>query len=96
MNGKAMGTHRGGYDPFSFDITSALTPNGAQQLEVEVTDLTDTSTIPRGKQVLNPEGIFYTCSSGIWQTAWLEPVAENHIDSLLISTSISPAERASA
>lgn len=86
VNGKLLGDHRGGYDPFSFDITSALKPSGTQTVEVVVTDPTDTGTQPRGKQVLNPEGIFYTPTSGIWQTVWLEPVPEKHIKGLSIVT----------
>src|SRR6185437_17025736 len=58
VNGKPAGTHEGGYDPFTFDITSALKPSGPQELVVAVTDPTDTAMIPRGKQVLEPSGIW--------------------------------------
>ena len=92
VNGKAVGIHRGGYDPFTFDITPQLKGSGPQELQVDVTDPTDTGTQPRGKQVLNPQGIFYTSTSGIWQTVWLEPVAEHHIKGLEIQTSAFPAE----
>ena len=74
VNGKEVGTHRGGYDPFSFDITSALRADGEQELIVVVHDPTDSGTQPRGKQVQKPGGIWYTPTSGIWQTVWLEPV----------------------
>lgn len=84
VNGRGAGTHRGGYDAFSFDITDLLSPTGPQQLTVAVTDPTDTGTQPRGKQVMEPGGIWYTPSSGIWQTVWLEPVPEVRIERLRI------------
>jgi hypothetical protein len=82
VNGKELGVHRGGYDAFSIDITAALKVGGAQDLTVEVFDPTDLGGQPRGKQTLSPGGIMYTPTSGIWQTVWLEPVAEAHIESL--------------
>jgi len=82
VNGKEVGVHRGGYDAFSFDITAALKMDGAQEITVAVFDPTDDAGHPRGKQTLHPGGIMYTPTSGIWQTVWLEPVAEAHIDSL--------------
>ncbi|MDR1342778.1 MAG: beta-galactosidase [Prevotellaceae bacterium] len=81
VNNIKIGTHKGGYTPFSFDITPYLT-QGEQKLVVKVWDPTDDSYQPRGKQVNNPEGIWYTPVSGIWQTVWLEPVAKKHIASL--------------
>ena len=83
VNGKQVGQHRGGYDPFSFDVTSALTPEGMQEIIVGVYDPTDQGDQPRGKQVLNPRGIWYTPVTGIWQTVWLEPVAVDHITELI-------------
>ncbi len=82
VNGKAVGTHEGGYDPFTFDITDALKPGARQELAVAVWDPTDTGLQPRGKQVLNPNGIWYTAVTGIWQTVWLEPVPAAYIRSL--------------
>ena len=82
VNGRELGVHRGGYDPFSFDITAALKQEGAQELTVEVFDPTNEGGYPRGKQTLSPGGIMYTPTSGIWQTVWLEPVAEAHIESI--------------
>ncbi len=79
VNGKEVGTHTGGYDGFSFDITDFLTQKGEQTLVVEVTDPTDSNYIPRGKQVRKPGGIFYTSTTGIWQTVWLEPVPMEYI-----------------
>ena len=83
VNGKKVGEHAGGHDPFTFDITDAI-HKGDNELVVAVTDPTDTGTQPRGKQVLKPHGIFYTAVTGIWQTVWLEPVPEKHIESLKI------------
>jgi hypothetical protein len=84
VNGKELGTHRGGYDGFSFDVTDALTPSGPQELTVEVFDPTDSGQQPHGKQVLKPGGIMYTPTSGIWQTVWLEPVPAGYISGLHI------------
>ena len=83
VNDIKVGSHTGGFVPFSFDVTTAL--NGkANKLTVKVWDPTDKSYQPRGKQVSNPSGIWYTPVSGIWQTVWLEPVAEKHINNLRI------------
>jgi hypothetical protein len=84
VNGTALGAHRGGYDPFSFDITDALRPSGSQEIVVAVWDPSDRGYQPRGKQVTNPEGIWYTSVTGIWQTVWLEPVPAVRIDRLEI------------
>ncbi len=81
VNDRELGVHRGGYDGFSLDITQALKPEGSQVIVVAVQDPTEADQ-PRGKQSRKPEGIFYTPSSGIWQTVWLEPVAEVCIDNL--------------
>lgn len=74
VNGIKVGSHTGGYTPFSVDITSALRKSGRQTLLVKVTDATDNGYQPRGKQVEAPHGIWYTPVTGIWQTVWLEPV----------------------
>ncbi|MFT5239367.1 MAG: hypothetical protein ACI9OU_001835 [Candidatus Promineifilaceae bacterium] len=84
VNGTALGTHRGGYDAFSFDITDALTADGEQELVVEVFDPTNAGGQARGKQTLTPKSIMYTATSGIWQTVWLEPVPEAHVESLTL------------
>lgn len=91
VNGREIGTHRGGYDAFHFDITDALTPSGPQELLVAVYDPTDAGAQPRGKQVRKPEGIWYTPSTGIWQTVWLEPVPATHIERLEIVPEMDPA-----
>jgi len=79
VNGRSVGSHRGGYDPFTFDITDALRPTGDQELVVSVWDPTDAGEQPRGKQVRRPHGILYTSVTGIWQTVWLEPVPAAYI-----------------
>ncbi|MFT3739942.1 MAG: glycoside hydrolase family 2 TIM barrel-domain containing protein [Breznakibacter sp.] len=81
LNDVKIGSHTGGYTPFCFDITPYLKP-GAQKLVVKVWDGTDEGFQPRGKQVNNPDGIWYTPVSGIWQTVWLEPVNKKHIAAL--------------
>ncbi|WNO52904.1 glycoside hydrolase family 2 protein [Stakelama saccharophila] len=78
VNGSVVGSHKGGFDTFGFDITRYLKP-GENELVVQVTDPTSAGTQPRGKQILDPAGIWYTAVSGIWQTVWLEPVPELHI-----------------
>jgi hypothetical protein len=84
VNGKQAGDHRGGYDPISLDITDALKKDGENEVIVSVWDPSDAEFQPRGKQIRNPHGIWYTPTTGIWQTVWLEPVAETHIRSLKI------------
>ena len=80
LNGKDLGTHRGGYDAFTLDATDALKPAGDQELVVTVFDPTSSGGQPRGKQVNKPGGIMYTPTTGIWQTVWLEPVPAGRID----------------
>lgn len=81
INGRAAGFHQGGYDAFSFDITRDVQWNSTNELLVAVKDPTEADQ-PRGKQSRKPEGIFYTPSSGIWQTVWLEPVPSVRITEL--------------
>lgn len=81
-NGVLLGEHRGGYDSFTFEITGALRAQGPQWITVRAWDPTDVGDQPRGKQVLEPRGIFYTAVTGIWQTVWLEVVPEAHITNL--------------
>lgn len=78
VNGRSVGSHSGGYDAFSFDITDALQA-GANEVIVGVSAPVDSTGIPIGKQRLQPGGIFYTAASGIWQTVWLEPTNAAHI-----------------
>ncbi len=88
VNGHRVGEHRGGYDPFTFDITSDLAANGKQEITVGVWDPTDRGQQPRGKQVLHPHSIWYSAVTGIWQTVWLEPVRAAHLDTLLATPDI--------
>jgi len=81
VNGKKAGTHQGGYDPFSFDITTLLNKKGEQQIALRVWDPSDEGPQPRGKQVNKPAGIWYTPVTGIWQTVWLEAVPKTYIAS---------------
>ncbi len=81
IDGKEAGTHRGGYDPFSFDITDLLQNNRQHELLVKIWDPADKGPQPRGKQVSTPGGIWYTPSTGIWQTVWIEPVNESYVRS---------------
>ena len=81
LNGKELNTHKGGYDPFYFDITNYL-KKGQQELVVKVWDPADAGPQPRGKQVKNPNGIWYTPVTGIWQTVWLETVNVSHIENI--------------
>jgi len=81
VNGNRVGQHRGGYDPFSFDITDYLTDNG-NQLHVCVWNATENQSQSIGKQIM-PENR-YQPTGGIWQTVWLEPVTDNAIQSIRI------------
>jgi len=91
VNGQLVGTHRGGYDPFQFDISPAV-KEGKQELLVAVWDPTDKGYQPRGKQVQNPQGIWYTAVTGIWGTVWLEPVSQVFIDRLQITPDVDRRE----
>lgn len=84
VNGKLVGEHKGGYDPFSFDITAALSDDKQQTITVSVWDRTDKANYPRGKQKNQPGGIFYTPVTGIWQTVWMETVNASRIDRIKI------------
>ncbi|MHA4844229.1 glycoside hydrolase family 2 protein [Flavitalea antarctica] len=79
VNGKKAGTHQGGYDPFSFDISSLVTKSGPQKIAVRVWDPSDNGPQPRGKQINRPHSIWYTPVTGIWQTVWLESVPKTYI-----------------
>jgi hypothetical protein len=80
VNGASVGEHQGGYDPFTIDITSALTGNSVQDIALRVSDPTDLLGYPRGKQTFYPGGIMYTATTGIWQTVWLEAVPPTYIE----------------
>ncbi|MEV7085235.1 PA14 domain-containing protein [Streptomyces sp. NPDC093085] len=95
VNGVKVTEHKGGYDRFTADVTDALKPGRTQELIVGVYDPTDSrdgENPPIGKQRLDPSGIWYTPSSGIWQTVWMEPVAADHIGSLKLTPDV-PGEK---
>ena len=85
VNGHLAGGHRGGYWPFTLDITDLLNGTGRNSLWVAVQDPTGHSTQARGKQTLKPGGMFYPAQSGIWQTVWLERVPDNYIQTLTVT-----------
>jgi beta-galactosidase/beta-glucuronidase len=85
VNGRLVGEHEGGHTPFGADATAALNPDGSPNtLVVRACDPGADPTIPRGKQDWHerPSHIFYTRTTGIWQTVWLEVVDELHVDGL--------------
>ena len=88
INDVYVGSHQGGYDPFSFDITSQLNNKKKQKVVVKVWDPTDEGYQPRGKQTINPHGIWYTAVTGIWQTVWIEPVNSNYIKTVNIVSNV--------
>lgn len=87
INKELVGKHTGGYCEFSFDITDYLT-DGENILTVCVYDPTESGWQQRGKQDNHPHGFWYTATSGIWQTVWLEGVDENHISSFKLTPDV--------
>ena len=89
VNGQAVGEHRGGYDPFTLEISSAVRPDADNELTVAVFDPGIAGYQPDGKQnyrkFIKPGGIAYTASSGIWQTVWMEAVPASYIEGLRIT-----------
>ncbi|SDP94392.1 Glycosyl hydrolases family 2, TIM barrel domain [Actinopolyspora xinjiangensis] len=85
VNGERVGSHRGGYTSFTLDVTDALRPGSRQQVTVAAEDINERGEHPIGKQTDTPGGIFYTGSSGIWQTVWIEPVSRTHLTELNIT-----------
>lgn len=81
INGTKVGSHEGGYDLFSINITPFLLKGKKQDIVIKVWDPTDDGPQPRGKQVKTPEGIWYTPVTGIWQTVWIEQVPMAYIQS---------------
>ena len=90
INKKEVGSHIGGYCPFTIDITDALT-DGENELVVRVYDPTDEGWQNRGKQASESHGFWYTSTSGIWQTVWIEAVAESYIESYKVTPDIDNA-----
>jgi len=87
VNDIKVGSHTGGYTPFSFDITPVLV-KANNKITVKVWDPSDHGYQPRGKQIHNPHGIWYTPVSGIWQTVWLESVPQHYITNVRTTTDI--------
>ena len=85
INQTCAGSHKGGYLPFSVDITEMLPTKNEFDLLVRIHDVSDASYHSRGKQTLNPGGMFYTAISGLWQTVWMEAVHIQHIRHLRIT-----------
>lgn len=96
INDVKLGSHKGGYTSFSFDITSLLRSEGVQKITVRVWDPTDHGYQARGKQVTKPEGIWYTAVTGIWQTVWVEPVGESFITGVRTTPNVDRASAAIA
>ncbi|MBQ5816240.1 MAG: glycoside hydrolase family 2, partial [Oscillospiraceae bacterium] len=90
LNGEYIGSHSGGYAPFSFDVTDALKEQNT--LIVKVADELSKQVFPYGKQTKRRGGMWYTRVSGIWQTVWLESVSKKHVTSLKVDTSLIGAE----
>lgn len=88
VNGQYAGVHTGGYTPFSFNITKFLNKSARQKIRVKVLDTTDNGYQPRGKQSISNSIIWYTPVTGIWQTVWLEPVAQAHIANYCVTADI--------
>lgn len=88
VDGEFAGEHKGGYAPFTFDITDLLKKGRKHSLKVKVLDATDKSWQPRGKQILEPYGVWYTAVTGIWQTVWMEAVPASHVKSYLATSDI--------
>ena len=92
VDGTFAGEHKGGYAPFSFDITDLLAKGRRHTLKLKVIDATNKSWQPRGKQILEPYGVWYTAVTGIWQTVWMEPVPAAHVKSYLADSDIDRGE----
>lgn len=88
LNGEKVGEHEGGFDPFTFNITSKLKAQGSNELVVQVFDPSSAGGQPYGKQHTSPGGIFYTPATGIWQTVWLEAVNQTHINDFRITPDV--------
>lgn len=85
LNGKELGTHKGGYTPFKFELTGVLLENEENTLVVKVQDFSDTKSYSRGKQKSKRGGIWYTAQSGIWQTVWIESTPAEFLESVKIT-----------
>ncbi|MGE3108063.1 MAG: sugar-binding domain-containing protein [Phycisphaerales bacterium] len=91
VNGREACSHTGGYDPFSADITE-LVQAGDNEVSLVVTDPTNQGGQPRGKQWSKPHGIWYTPTTGIWQSVWIEPVPYRYVAGLRVDADRSTGE----
>ena len=91
LNGKEVGHHVGGYTPFSVEITEVLT-EGVNSLCVYAEDDERDTMIPSGKQsdTFYSQGCFYTRTTGIWQSVWLEPLPMGYVKNVFVTTTIEP------
>jgi len=94
INGRMAGSHEGGNTPFHFDITPHLKP-GSNVVTLRVEDPPKDRTIPRGKQIWEPKsrGIFYTRTTGIWQSVWMEAAGDSYLDQVRVTASMDGAVR---
>jgi beta-galactosidase/beta-glucuronidase len=90
IDGKQAAVHRGGYDPFSIDVTAAARDGDTHEIVLAVWDPSDAGPQPCGKQHNKPQGIWYTPSTGIWQTVWLEPVPETYVRGVRLQSQTAP------
>lgn len=84
INSKEVGSHKGGYTPFKFEITDYIN-DGENEIRVSVLDFSDTNEFSRGKQKFKRGGIWYTCQSGIWQSVWLESTPQEYLEKVKIT-----------
>ncbi|NIK79579.1 beta-galactosidase/beta-glucuronidase [Paenibacillus castaneae] len=90
VNGHLVASHEGGHTPFHADITAVLNASGANRIVVRAQDYSKDVTLPRGKQYWkeNSEQVFYTRTTGIWQTVWIEAVNAAHVSSVRLTPDI--------
>ncbi len=94
VNGRWAASHEGGHTPFYADVTDLLNAEGGNTIVVRAEDFSRDVTLPRGKQFWKEgsESIFYTRTTGIWQTVWLEPVQEAHLQKVKFTPDIDRGE----
>ena len=92
LNGIFIGSHSGGYLPFTFDLTQHVRFFNNNELIISVADPSDSGMQARRKQTLHPRGIWYTSVSGIWQTVWLEAVPPTNIRSFTLTPDLDTSQ----